>query len=75
MKNREPRWHNIVKLAEEVRAFDNSIDVSYIAESTLLDERRFIERDMQNTDVRLTGLDRENCASGPQSDIQNLDRR
>ena len=42
----------------------------------LLDERRFIERDMQNTNVRWLG--RENCASGidiPPSDIQNLDRR
>ncbi len=33
----------------------SSIDISYIAESTLLDERRFIERDMQNTNVRLLG--------------------
>ena len=62
-------------LADEVRAFDNRIDVAYLAENTLLDELGYIERNMQNTDVRLTRLGRENCARGievPPSDIQKL---
>jgi hypothetical protein len=71
----EPQWQDIVRLADEVRAFDNRIDVAYLAENSLLDERGFIERDMQNTNVRLTGPGRENCARGidiPRSDIQKI---
>ena len=76
--NREPQWQDIVRLADKVRAFDNRIDVAYLAENTLLDELGYIERNKQNTDVRLTGLGRENCAKGidiPPSDIQKLRKR
>jgi hypothetical protein len=72
---RDPQWHDIVGLAEKVKAIDNRIDVSYISEEMLLDERHFIDRDLHNANVRLTKLGRENCAKGidiPPSDIQKL---
>jgi hypothetical protein len=59
-----PAWHNIDELAERVRAFDNSVDVAYIAETTLLDQRGFIERDPYNQNVRLTELGRQSCGKG-----------
>ncbi|MFZ0513304.1 MAG: hypothetical protein WAM14_16975 [Candidatus Nitrosopolaris sp.] len=73
--NRDPQWRDIVSLADLVKAFDERIDVSYIAEEMLLDERHFIERDLHNANVRLTKLGRENCDKGieiPPSDIQKL---
>lgn len=76
--NRDPRWQNIVSLADQVRAIDNRIDVAYIAEHFLLDERRFIDRDQQNNNVRLTVLGRENCDKDIgilPSDIQKLRKR
>lgn len=70
--NREPRWQDIVIPADGARAFDNRIDVAYLAESTLLDDKGFIERDVQSTNVRLTGIGRANYATGidiPSSDM------
>lgn len=58
---KEPKWLDIVKLANEVRAFDNRIDVAYLAEYNLLDEMGFIERDLHNTNVRLNKKGRDNC--------------
>jgi hypothetical protein len=58
-----------------VKAFDDRIEVSYIAEAFLLDELNFIERDLHNNNVRLTPLGREKCGKGidiPPSDIQKL---
>jgi hypothetical protein len=75
---RDPQWQDIVAPADEVRAIDDRIDVSYIAEEMLLDERRFIERDLHNANVRLTPLGRENCGKDieiPPSDIQKLQKR
>jgi len=37
--NREPHWQDMVELANRVKAYDNSIDVSYLAETNLLDDR------------------------------------
>lgn len=62
--NREPQWQDIVAFADRVRAYDNRVDVAYIAETGFLDERGFIERDPHNTNVRLTPLGRENCNRG-----------
>jgi hypothetical protein len=59
-----PAWNNINELAEHVRAFDNRADVAYLAETTLLDERGFIERDPHNQNIRLTRLGRQNCEKG-----------
>ena len=75
---KEPKWLDIVKLANEVRAFDNRIDVAYLAEYNLLDEMGFIERDLHNTNVRLNKKGRDNCAKGidiPPSDIQKLQKK
>lgn len=72
---RESQWHEITTLAERVGAFDNRIDVAYLAETTLLDELRYMERDINNKNVRLTLLGRQNCDKGidiPPSDIQKL---
>jgi hypothetical protein len=44
----EPAWHDITVLAQELRAYDNRIDVAYLAEEHLLDRRGFIERDPHN---------------------------
>jgi hypothetical protein len=74
----DPQWQNIVTLANQVKAIDDSIDVAYITEHMLLDERRFIERDPRNVNVRLTLLGRQNCSKGieiPRSDIQKLQER
>lgn len=62
--NTEPQWQNIKDLADRLRAYDNRVDVAYLAEETLLDERGFIERDMHSINVRLTPLGRENCGTG-----------
>jgi hypothetical protein len=59
-----PAWNDITEFAEHLRAFDNRIDVAYLAETTLLDERGFIERDPRNQNVRLTRTGRENCERG-----------
>jgi len=53
--NRPSRWHDITTLAKEVRAFTNSTDVAYITETG------YIERDINNNNVRLTDLGRQNC--------------
>jgi hypothetical protein len=59
-----PAWHDITQLAEKVRAFDKSVDVAYIAETNLLDQQDFIERDPHNQNVRLTQVGRQNCGKG-----------
>jgi hypothetical protein len=74
-KNREPKWHDITTIAEAVGAFDLTVDVGYLAETTLLDELRYIERDLHSNNVRLTSLGRQNCEKRihiPPSDIQRL---
>ena len=73
-KNEEPGWQNIGPLADKVGAAPNKVHVAYIAEYSL-QLVGFIERNLQNTKLRLTGLGRENCAKGidiPRSDIQRL---
>jgi hypothetical protein len=60
----EPAWHDITVLAQELRAYDNRIDVAYLAEEHLLDRRGFIERDPHNQNVRLTEHGRQNCDHG-----------
>ena len=62
--NREPRWQDINTLAETLRAYDNRIDVAYLAEERLLDELGYIERDRHNNNVRLTEPGRQNCERG-----------
>jgi hypothetical protein len=74
--NSEPQWQDIRVLAEEVKAYENFIDVAYIAEDVLL-ERQYIDRDPYTINVRLTALGRQNCGSGiniPPSEIQKLIR-
>ena len=61
---RPPAWHDIGKFAEKLKAYDNDVDVAYITETILDEERRFIERNRQNNDVRLTDLGRQNCDRG-----------
>jgi hypothetical protein len=58
---RPAAWNNLTELAEKLRAYDNRIDVAYIAEAGLLDKVHFIERDPANGNVRLSALGRENC--------------
>ncbi|MDP9287413.1 MAG: hypothetical protein M3P08_04365 [Thermoproteota archaeon] len=73
----EPRWQNIGPLADKVGAVASKVHVAYIAEHALI-LMGFIERNQQNTKVRLTGPGRENCARGidiPRSDIQKLSDR
>jgi len=75
--NEEPGWQNIGPLADKVGAIANKVHVAYIAEYAL-QLLGFIERNLQNTKVRLTGLGRENCAKRidiPRSDIQRLGDR
>ncbi len=75
-EGREPGWHDIRQLAENVKAYDNRSDVAYIAEAVLV-EMQYIERDPRTINVRLTALGRQNCARGidiPPSDIQKLRR-
>jgi hypothetical protein len=62
--NKEPAWHDITKLAEGLKGFENKKDVAYIAEEHLLNRRQFIERDRKNQNVRLTELGRKNCDIG-----------
>jgi hypothetical protein len=74
--NEEPRWQNIGPLADKVGAVTNKVHVAYLAEYALL-LLGYIELNLQNPKVRLTGLGRENCAKGiniPESDIQKLRR-
>ena len=75
--NEEPAWQNIGPLADKVGAVANKVHVAYIAEYAL-QLLGFIERNLQNTKVRLTALGRENCVKGidiPRSDIQRLGDR
>lgn len=67
-------WHDITTLSEQVRGFDSSTDVAYLAEAALV-ERQYIERDPLTNNVRLTPVGRQNCGIGieiPASDIQRL---
>jgi|1185.fasta_scaffold156257_1 hypothetical protein len=62
----------ISQLAETARAFDDSVDVAYLAETILKDERGFIELDLSTNNVRLKPLGRQNCDKGihiPPSDV------
>ncbi len=59
---RPSAWHDITELAEE--AFDNKIDIAYLAEEHLLDRLHFIERDPKNQNVRLTESGRQKCDKG-----------
>lgn len=76
---RQPEWHNINALAEEVKAYDSRIDVAYLTEAILHDQLKFIERDPENNkNVRLSELGRQNASKGiniPPSDIQKLMKR
>ena len=75
---REPKLHDITTLAENVGVFDNRAEVAYLAETTLLDELGYIERDIHNKNVRLTPLGRQNCDRGidiPPSHIQKLKKQ
>jgi hypothetical protein len=75
--NEEHGWQNLGPLADKVGAVPNKVHVAYIAEYAL-QLLGFIERNLQNTKVRLTGLGGENCAKGidiPRSDIQRLGDR
>jgi hypothetical protein len=58
---RPPAWHDITVLADRLRAFDNRVDVAYITETILQDERGFIVRDKKTNNVSLTILGRNNC--------------
>jgi hypothetical protein len=72
--NEDARWQNIGPLAEEVEAIGDKAHVAYIAEHALL-LLGFIQRNVQNTKVKLTKPGRENCVKGidiPRSDIQKL---
>jgi hypothetical protein len=62
--NREPQWHDIRVLAEELKAFENRSDVAYIAEAVLVGELQYIERDPHSINVRLMPLGRQNCGKG-----------
>jgi hypothetical protein len=48
---REPAWHDIRTLANEIKGYDKSTDVAYIAEEFLL-EQDYIERDPHTNNVR-----------------------
>lgn len=75
MKGEE--WHDITTFSEQVKGFDNSTDVGYIAEAALL-ERGYIQRDPHTNKVSLTPVGRQNCDRGiyiPPSDIQRLRRQ
>jgi hypothetical protein len=70
-------WHDITTLSEQLKGFDKSTDVAYLAEAALV-ERGYIERDPLTNNVRLTPEGRQNCATGieiPPSDIQRLRRQ
>jgi hypothetical protein len=72
--NEDPKWQNIGPLADQVRAITNKVHVACVAEYALL-RKGFIELNIQNAQVRLRRLGRENCARGidiPPSDIQKL---
>jgi hypothetical protein len=66
--NREPKWQDIVEVAATAVIYDNRIDAAYLAETTVLDELRYIERSQDNINIRLTPLGRENCSK--EIDIQ-----
>ena len=59
---REPKWQDIVEVAATVVIYDNRIDAAYLAETSVLDELRYIERSQDNINIRLTSLGRENCS-------------
>ncbi|MGB6594674.1 MAG: hypothetical protein WA323_03600 [Candidatus Nitrosopolaris sp.] len=54
MSNRDPQWHDIGPLADQVGAVDNKKDVAYIAEQVLLQHFHFIERVNNSHDVHKT---------------------
>ena len=61
-----------------VVAFDHRVDVAYLAETTLLDQLKYIDRDIHSKNVRLTPLGRQNCDKGIPilpSDIQKLKKQ
>ena len=58
---KEPKWQDVVVAATAV-IYDNRIDAAYLAETTVLDESRYIERSQDNINIRLTSLGRENCS-------------
>jgi hypothetical protein len=58
---RPPAWHDIAVLADRLRACDNRVDVAYITETILQDERGFIVCDPKTNNVSLTILGRNNC--------------
>jgi hypothetical protein len=58
---RPPAWHDITVLADRLRAYDNRVDVAYLTETILHDERGFIVRDPKTNNVSLTRSGRANC--------------
>jgi hypothetical protein len=60
--NREPKWQDIVEVAATAMIYDNRIDAAYLAETTVLDELRYIERSQDSINIKLTPLGRENCS-------------
>jgi hypothetical protein len=51
-----------VEVAATAVIYDNRIDAAYLADTTVLDELRYIERSQDNINIRLTSLGRENCS-------------
>ena len=60
--DQEDRENNRAKVARyrgTAVIYDNRIDAAYLADTTVLDELRYIERSQDNINIRLTSLGRE----------------
>jgi hypothetical protein len=58
---RPPAWHDITVLVDRLIAYDKRVNVAYITETILHDERGFIVCDPKTNNVSLTILGRNNC--------------
>ena len=58
---RPPAWHDITVLVGRLMAYDNRVNVAYITETILHDERGFIVHDPKTNNVSLTIRGRNNC--------------
>ena len=58
---RDPHWQSLEEQVNQLHAYSNKIDIWYLAEYILKDEKKLIERDRLSFKVRLTQKSREQC--------------